>query len=193
MNHHTISSTLPPAASDGRLLFNRAAFPRIKATESCWKSLWMVTLSSSPFWRARALPSLTTSAAAEGCQAPKLSAATGVNTMPCLLQASQDLSSFLEWAVLRAWPGVVAAPLTSALWRGLMTVTSKAVSFPPDQCGIRMSAGLPSWPGNRKCPSFVGARAAATAVLWRVSLRLLCCAILSPCSKSLQQISAILI
>ena len=78
MNHHTISSSLPPAASDGHLLFSRAAFPRIKATENCWKSLWMVTLSSSPFWQARALPSLTTSATAEGCQAPKLSTATNL-------------------------------------------------------------------------------------------------------------------
>ena len=130
----TGSRTWPPApGSGGLLLFRRAALPRIKATESFWKSLWMVTPSSSPFCLARALPSFDTSATAVLCHAPKLSTAIGMNSIPCLWQASQDLSSFLLWAVLRACPGVAAAPLTSALWRGLMTVTSKAVSLPPVQ------------------------------------------------------------
>ena len=48
---------------------------KIAGKASGW---WVVTLSSSPFWQARALPSLTTSATAEGCQAPKLSTATNL-------------------------------------------------------------------------------------------------------------------
>ena len=98
-------------------MFNRAALPRIRATDSCWKSLWMVVLSSSPFCRASALPSFATSVTAVGCHAPRLSTAMGMNSMPCLWHSSQDLSSFRFWAVLRAWPGVVAAPWTNASWR----------------------------------------------------------------------------
>ena len=170
----------------GHLLLKSAAFPRMSATESCWKSLWTVTLSSSPVWRARALPSLVTWAAAVSCQAPRLSTAIGMNSIPCWWQSSQDLSSFLLWAAARAWPGLEAAPWTWASWRGLMTVTSKSASFPPTQCGIKISAGFSPCPGNKNRPSLVGASAADTAVLWMVSRRLLCLAILSPCQAQLR-------
>ena len=154
--------------------------------DSCWKSRWTVVLSSSPVWRASALPSFTISATALLCQAPRLSTAIGTNSMPCLWQSSHDLSSLRLCAVLSAWPGVVAAPWTSASCRGLMTVTSRAASLPPDQSGMRTSAGFLPCPGYKNLPSFVGARAAAAAVLCSVSLSLLCLAILSPCQAQLR-------
>ena len=57
---------------------------------------------------------------------------------------------------------------------------SRAVSFPPDQLGNRISAGLPSVPGRRALSSLVGPRAADKQVLNNTSLIRLCLAILSP-------------
>ena len=91
--HHTISS-LWTEPSEGLLLLNRAAFPRIRHTESFWNSLEMVVPSSSPVCLAKALPSLFTSATALGCQAPRLSTASGRKVMPWRWHGSQDLSNF---------------------------------------------------------------------------------------------------
>ena len=60
----------PAAPESGTRLLKSAAFPFIRATERRWKRCWMVVCSSSQVWRARALPSFTTSATATGCQAP---------------------------------------------------------------------------------------------------------------------------
>ena len=76
----------------GPLLLKRAALPRWSATESFWKSLLVSTDSSSPVWRALALASFFSSLTARGCHAPSDSTARGKNTIPCLLQGSQDLS-----------------------------------------------------------------------------------------------------
>ena len=62
-------------------MLKRAAFPFMRATDSLWKRCWTVDCSSSPVWRARALPSLVTSAMATGCHAPKDSAARGVKVV----------------------------------------------------------------------------------------------------------------
>ena len=48
----------PTPSWEGTLLLKRAAFPRIRATESFWKSLVSSTDSSSPVCRALALASL---------------------------------------------------------------------------------------------------------------------------------------
>ena len=79
-NHHPIPSSPSPPPTGLRLL-SKAALPFIKAIESCWKRWQMVVLSSSPVWRARALPSFLISAMAVLCQAPRLSTARGRNTM----------------------------------------------------------------------------------------------------------------
>ena len=55
----------------------RAQFPRIRATDSFWKGRLISTDSSSPFWRALALPSFFTSLIALLCQAPSDSTAMG--------------------------------------------------------------------------------------------------------------------
>ena len=81
VNHQVMSYGSPPT---GLRLFKRAAFPRISDKDSCWKRRWTVVLSSSPVWRASALPSFTTSATAVLCQAPRLSTTMGTNSMPCL-------------------------------------------------------------------------------------------------------------
>ena len=60
-----------------------------------------------------------------------------------------------------------------------------AASFPLDQCGTRISAGLWSLPGRRNLPSLVGPRPAATAVSKRASRRALWQLILSPPEQSL--------
>ena len=73
-----------------------------------------------------------------------------------------------------------AACCTIATWRGLMTVMSRAVSFPPVQAGMYRSAGLASVPGNRALSSLEGARHARVHVLKRASLIALCLKILSP-------------
>ena len=189
--HHSTSSPCT-ICSGGHLLLNKAALPLIKQIDNLWKSLEVVVVSSSPVCLARALPSFLTSAMAEGCQAPRLSTARGRKTMPCRWQASQDLSSFLWWATERAWPGVMAASLTTESWSGLMTVTSIATSLPLAQPGISTSAGLPPSPGSRKRPSLAGARAAEAAVECRVSLRALCLAILSPCQAQFMACTPIL-
>ena len=154
--------------------------------DSCWKRCLVVVDSSSPVCRASRLPSFFTSRIAGLCQAPRLSTASGKKTMPCWLHGAQLLSIFRLWATVRAYPGVWAAWLTSAACRGFTTVTSKAASFPPACRGMKMSAGLPPSPGSRYWPSFVGPRAALTAVLCRVSLRALCLAIRSPCQAQLR-------
>ena len=92
----------PCVLSLGIRLLNRAALPLARAMESCWKRWRMVVVSSSPVWRARALPSFLTSLMAYLCQAPRDSTARGKKTMPCALQGCQDLSSFLLWATVSA-------------------------------------------------------------------------------------------
>ena len=84
----------------GLRLLKRAAFPRIKQSDSFWKRREIVELSSSPVCLAKALPSLFTSATALGCQAPRLSTASGRKAMPWRLQGSQDLSNLRLWASL---------------------------------------------------------------------------------------------
>ena len=92
-DHQTISS--PRAASSGGLrLLKRAALPRTKQTDSFWNRRQIVLLSSSPVCLAKALPSLFTSATALGCQAPRLSTASGRKVMPWRWHGSQDLSNF---------------------------------------------------------------------------------------------------
>ena len=110
--HHWSSS---PASnwSGGHRLLKSAALPRIKQMDSLWNRRLMVMPSSSPECLAKALPSFFISAMAEECQAPRLSTAIGMNTMPWRWQASQDLSSFLLCATESACPGVLAASLTS--------------------------------------------------------------------------------
>ena len=68
VHHHQMTSFPLLTSSDGRLLLKSAAFPRMSATESCWKSLCTVTLSSSPVCRANALPNFVTWAVAVSCQ-----------------------------------------------------------------------------------------------------------------------------
>ena len=81
---------------------------------------------------------------------------------------------------MRACPGNVADWLMNAIWSGLTTVISNAVSLPPDQPGRRISAGLASVPGRRALSSLVGPKAAEEQVLNNTSLMRLCLAILSP-------------
>ena len=78
VNHQVMSYGSPPT---GLRLFKRAAFPRISDKDSCWKRRWTVVLSSSPVWRASALPSFTISATAVSCQAPRLSIAMGTDSI----------------------------------------------------------------------------------------------------------------
>ena len=54
---------------------------------------------------------------------------------------------------------------TLSVSRGLTTVTSRAVSLPPVQLGIRTSAGLALVPGRRAFSSFLGARLEDAATL----------------------------
>ena len=143
-------------------------------------SCFLASPSSCPSWRARADASFSTSTTEILCHPPNDSQARGTKTIPCLWQSSCTLLIFLWKASSTAYPCVVAAPLTLAICSGLTTVTSNAVSRPPDQCGIRTTAGFLLSPGSRKRPSLEGARAAATAVLWMASRKLLCLAILSP-------------
>ena len=64
-----------------------------------------------------------------------------------------------------------------AVCKGVTMVTSIAASLPPDQWG---TAGRRSSPGSRNLSSLTGPSPAATAVLNKASLRLLCRLILSP-------------
>ena len=176
----SVHSYQPRSRGVGTLLFIKAQLPRISATDNFWKSLWTSVDSSSLMCRALAHPSFLISLMAHLCQAPRDSTAMGMKVMPSCWQGSWDFASFLLCAVVKAWPGVMAASCTKAAWRGFTTVTSSAASLPPAQCGINTSAGLPPDPGRSALPSLVGPRLAATAVLKSSSRSQLCLAILSP-------------
>ena len=79
-----------------------------------------------------------------------------MNTIPSLSQASNVCRHLVLKAWTRVWPGVSADLATLEDSRGLATVTSRAVSRPPDQCGMRTSAGRSLLPGRRACSSFLG-------------------------------------
>ena len=68
---------------------------------------------------------------------------------------------------VKAWPGTAAAWLTKDACKGFTTVTSKAVSLPPIQLGMRTSAGLESEPGMIALSSLVRLRWEHWAVWYR--------------------------
>ena len=98
--HHLTSSPLT-SMSGGQRLLKSAELPRIRETYNCCKSCCTVTASSSPVCLANTLPSFLISAMAEECQAPRLSAAMGMNSIPWWRQDYQDLSSVLRWATYK--------------------------------------------------------------------------------------------
>ena len=61
--------------------------------------------------------------------------------------SAHDFAIFLSCATERALPRMVAAPWTSAAWRGLITVTSRAVSLTPVQWGMKTGCCLLFWSG----------------------------------------------
>ena len=65
------NARISPPASDGLLLLNKAALPRIKDTDIFWKSWLIVTDSSSPVCLAKALPSFFICSTAVACHPPK--------------------------------------------------------------------------------------------------------------------------
>ena len=70
------------------LLLSMAAFPLIKVTEILLKSWLVGSLSSQPFFLARACPSRLTTSVATQWNPPRVSTARGENLSPWVLQAS---------------------------------------------------------------------------------------------------------
>ena len=70
------------------LLLSMAAFPLIKVTEILLKSWLVGSLSSQPFFLARAYPSRLTTSVATQWNPPRVSTARGENLSPWVLQAS---------------------------------------------------------------------------------------------------------
>ena len=147
----------------GIRLLSIAAFPFMRMMDRRVKACLKASSSSWPVCLALAPASFLTSCSAPLCHPPRVSTTTGRNLIPCLLQSSAAPAILVEYLWLRAWPGVAAAPATRAACRGLTTVTSRAASSPPAQLGMRMSAGLRSWPGSRNLLSLLGLRAADAA------------------------------
>ena len=80
---HHLTPSPPVSEFGGQQLLKITALPRMSETDNCWKSWQTVTVSSLPVCLASVLPSLLISAMAAECQAPRLSAAMGINSIPC--------------------------------------------------------------------------------------------------------------
>ena len=151
------------------------AFPRMRQRENRWKSCLVAIPSSSPDCLAKAEASRLSWMTATLCNPPSVSAAIGRKEIPCSWQAAAAPCTFLSKADLRALPASAAAPATFVWHSGLVTVTSRAPSFPSHHLGRRTSAGLAAVPGSKNLPSLTGPRAALAAVsysrsrswLWR--------------------------
>ena len=83
---HHLTPSPPVSEFGGQQLLKITALPRMSETDNCWKSWRTVTVSSLPVCLASALPSLLISAMAVECQAPRLSAAMGISSIPCWRQ-----------------------------------------------------------------------------------------------------------
>ena len=77
-----------PVEEEGRV-------PLMRSRDSFWKRWRIVLSSSSPDCLARALPSFWICSIATLCHLPSVSAARGMKLMPCCLQGSPDLATFL--------------------------------------------------------------------------------------------------
>jgi len=160
---HNIINCRPSISCGGKLgtrFRNMLALPFTRRIAILWLKCRMASDSSWPVCLARADPNLLTKDTVWLCQPPSVSTGRGRKTIPASLHASPCFVIFSPYLLARAWPGVVAAPLTSADWRGLTTVISRAVSLPADQLGMRTSAGLASDPGMRALSSLLGPKQA---------------------------------
>ena len=144
----------------------RLALPRQRAIARRPKRC-LVMLNESVEDRrcSKAMPTARMMAIASGHQPPKVSTTTGKKSTPAARQARRLDASLRRTPTVRAWPGVVAASVMVSCCRGEITLTSSAAGRPCCQTGRRMSAGREFDPGTRLGASFVGARAAAWAVL----------------------------
>ena len=177
--HHRTPSMWGSGA-EGIRLVKIAAFPFIRSKDSLEVALLTHSLSSRPVCLAKACAILFTCTSAVLCHPPRDSNARGMKATPCLWQSSAAPLIFLSKAKSRLWPGVVAASTTVACCSGLMTITSRAASLPSAQFGRKISAGLLSFPGKMKRPSFTGFSTAAAAIWCTWSRIELCLVILSP-------------
>ena len=129
-NHSTPSISGGKKSTSGRRLVIMAALPRIRWRDILCTSWLTTSLSSDPVCLAIAAPRRLNWLMAWWCMPPRVSRAIGRKTSPCCLQASAVSRIFRSYAWSRAppWRAVAAARLELA--RGLVTVTSRAASFP---------------------------------------------------------------
>ena len=92
---HSAPST-PAEMTSGHLLHSIIAFPLISVTERRLKSWLVGSLSSQPFFLARACPMRLTTPVATLWKPPRVSTARGKNTSPWVLQASAVSLIFLS-------------------------------------------------------------------------------------------------
>ena len=178
-NHSTPSISGGKKSTSGRRLVIIAALPRIRWRDILCTSWLTVSLSSDPVCLAIAVPRRLSWLMAWWCMPPRVSRAIGRKTSPCCLQASAVSRIFRSYAWSRAppWRAVAAARLELA--RGLVTVTSRAASFPSLHLQIKTSPGLAADPGSRCRSSLAGAREALDAASKIRSRSISCLAILS--------------
>ena len=87
MKNYSAPSSLAEMTS-WLLLLSKVAFPLIKVTEILLKSWLVGSLSSQPFFLARACPSRLTTSVATQWNPPRVSTARGKNLSPWVLHAS---------------------------------------------------------------------------------------------------------
>ena len=92
---HSAPST-PAEMTSGHLLQSIIAFPLISVTERRLKSRLVGSLSSHPFFLARACPMRLTTPVATLWKPPRVSTARGKNCSPWVLQASAVSLIFLS-------------------------------------------------------------------------------------------------
>ena len=100
LHFYRVPSISPSGMLSGGILFTRSwALPRMSTRESRWKRWRMTSSSSWPWCRAREDPSFFTCSTATLWRPPKVSAATGIKSIPSALQASLAMSHIAtkEW------------------------------------------------------------------------------------------------
>ena len=136
-------------STSGRRPVIMAALPRIKWRDILCTSWLTTSLSLDPVCLASAAPRRLSWLMAWWCMPPRVSRAIGRKTSPCCLQASAVSRIFLSYAWSRAPPGRAVAAARLELARGLVTVTSRAASFPSLHLRMKTSPGLAADPGSR--------------------------------------------
>ena len=139
-------------SASGRLVVSRAAFPLCRCRETRWSSWLVVSRSSEPLCLARVRPASLAALLSPGACHQVFQTLWGGKQAPAADRPQQCHEPFCcvpGCLCARAPPGCAMAAARFEGTSGLVTVTSKAASFPSDHRRMRTSPGLAAVPGRR--------------------------------------------